>query len=346
MACTTTDSRPAHCADYVAATLRAPYAVDAAELGFALGRREDYAFRTDRYETLDLEPYFLDNDFRDPDLERFVTIVRDAQPTVAVLGDSADPDRIQDLSDLGRDLRAEGALERPVVVPKSRDALDAVPADVVAGYPNGYSSTTADDYSRTGDWQGLDVHILGGSPQTAWDSIRRLTGASDPHEGLGQWGAAPDSTANVVGMDYNGFFGVAMRGEYWDRETPHWRAADDLSIRGTVRRSLSNIRRFWRERGVWPSEATGSDPTREPTLADLENPVCLRCGRHLDRRDGCGDCDPILVEYDGGGVFGYCSEQCQQWVEYHDSPTPLDLGPAADSWFTQDSERPGWQDPA
>jgi len=76
---------------------------------------------------------------------------------------------------------------------------------------------------------------------------------------------------------------VAYKGEYWHRESPHWRAADRLSIRGTVRRGLEEIRIYWRERGVWPTtlprEYYGQQ--RAASTTEMYDHVCAGCGASL-----------------------------------------------------------------
>ncbi len=341
-----TASRPAHCADYVAFTGRAPFALDAYQLGFAPGIREDYRLRQHRYPTLDLPVYMLDNDFRDPDPERFAARAREVNPRVAVVGDAVDAAAMRDLVALARDLQREDVVDDPVVVPKSVDALDVVPTDMIVGYPVGYSDRTAPDYSRPGDWAGRRVHVLGGTPPTAWRAIQDLTGAPKPGESLAAFGAGHGGhDVDVVGLDYNGIFGVAQKGEFWHRERPHWRRADDLSLRGTVRRGLQQIRAYWRERGVWPAERPVGPVDAvldDPTPADVDVRVCPRCGRRPDLEAA----DTEVVAYDDGQVRAFCGNRCRQWAELHDGLVPLDPVAASAALHESDRRREKWVGPA
>ncbi len=66
-----------------------------------VGFREDGSFQADDYPNVDLPCGFLDNDFRDPDLDRFVDRVHRLDPDIAVVGDAYTAGD----SDPGRDRR-------------------------------------------------------------------------------------------------------------------------------------------------------------------------------------------------------------------------------------------------
>jgi len=58
--------------DYVAFLHRVPFALDAFNLGFLTGFREDCTYQQNQYTDLELPVGMLDNDFRNPDLTRYV----------------------------------------------------------------------------------------------------------------------------------------------------------------------------------------------------------------------------------------------------------------------------------
>lgn len=315
-------------ADYVAFLFRAPFATDAFMRGFATGVREDYALRDHVYDIVDVPVWMLDNDFRDADLDRYLGVLEAATPTprVGVIGDAYSHAEAAEYVSVARDLRGRLDEFEPIIVPKCRAALDALPADCIAGYPLGYSDTDPDDVAPTPAWRetadghSRPIHILGGTPPTAWAAIQRLTDARDPTQSdLSDFGV--ESTfdavpADLVGLDYNGLVRVAYCGDRWTETAPHWRSADHLSIRETVQRGLSAIRRYWEARDVWPAstpkERLGA-PVEEADPFDAMH-HCAGCGRHVGQLEDYYRCR----EYDDGVVRAFCSKLCLNRVEYYD----------------------------
>lgn len=300
--------------DYVGFLHRSPFARDAWDLGFATGRREDYALR-EFHDGFDIPVCILDNEFRNPDLDRYLDRLTSCNPVpdLAILGDVATASAARDHAAVARDLRDRLGTE-PVLVPKSAAALDALDEDLIAGYPIGYSDVVARDYSAPADWAGRRVHILGGTPPRAWRAIQDLSGL-DRQTSLTTFDGGTDERATVVGHDYNGLHGIAFRGEHWHRESPHWRPADRLTIRETVRRGLAEIRRFWQERGVWPA-ATPADheSIRSPTPAAYDE-TCAGCGSRLEHADAVGyrilEDDDRTGALTGADALAFCSERCR-----------------------------------
>jgi hypothetical protein len=250
-----------------------------------------------------------------------------------VVGDAPDLGTTDALLEVAETLRSAVDIPlRTVVVPKSREAFDVLAdTDVTLGYPNGYADVHGDEIAPVSAWAGNDVHILGGSPQRTWAAIRELTGGGDPSNGqasLASFGAREirrDEIVNVVGLDWNGLYGVALRGERWTAESPHWVAPDALTIRATVRRGLEEVREWWQSRGVWPtsrpaglaswSEAFDASPDVSPS-----DQVCATCGTDL--------VDERLVEatrvLDGGWILGFCSRSCAARYDVRGPGVPLD----------------------
>jgi ribosomal protein L24E len=309
-------------AEYIAFLFRAPFALDAYRAGFTVGIREDYDYQQEQYSSLNLPVEMLDNDFRNPDLERFREQVTRHRPQIAVLGDTDDPEEMHHLLGVAADLQTRFSGLRVVVVPKSRRALDVIPrdSDVVVGYSNGYADRTADEFTEPEDWGGRDVHILGGSPPTQWDVIQRL---AQTETTLADYGAGVSSSpTNVVGLDWNGLYAVALKGEYWHHESPHWRPADRLSIRETVRQGLAHIRRYWRNRGVWPTD-TASESMVIRDSGRPDDRVCAMCGESLHSRQAKGF---RTVEDTDGNVYTFCSGTCRKRFGARSQAMPLDFG--------------------
>lgn len=313
---------------YIAFLHRHPFATDAYALGFTTGIREDYRHQVDGFRNVDLPVIMLDNEFRDPDSDRYVRRFRAYEPAIAVLGDAGTPRAAREYMQLARDLRAEFPDTIVIIVPKCREAIDIVDEDFVLGYPLGYSSQHAADYSDPIDWRGRHVHLLGGSPPVQYQALQDLTQPT-------LTGVPP---ANIVGMDWNGPAKITYLGEYWSRDG--WQPADHLSIRATVRTSLREIRAFWQEKGLWP-QTTPRDVYGE-VVKEPKDPVWAATGGNIyepqsdvfapddapENDPADPDTDPledtIVVDYENGWTLAYRSASERARIEYHDGLTPVD----------------------
>lgn len=290
-------------AKYVAFLHRHPFVTDAYDLGFLPGIREDYSLQINDLANVATPVLMVDNDFRDPDAERYVERIRklDQPPWVCVLGDAATPEQARKYTRLARTLVGEFPTTEFVIVPKCRKAIEIIDEQFVLGYAMGYSDVQAQDFSEVSDWRGRRVHLLGASPPKQFVAIQRLT----------QPTLSGSPPADIVGLDWNGPQRVAYLGEYWSRDG--WQAADRLSIRETVQWSLREMRTFWQERGVWPTETpverVGS-AVREP-----DDPVFAGNGRSIHDRETLEDA--IVVGYEDGRTLAYSSDTERAHVEYH-----------------------------
>lgn len=323
-------------AKYVAFLFRAPYALDAHQLGFATGLREDYTFQN-KWETLDVPVFMLDNDFRDPNLERYLEVLEKHEPTVGVIGDAFDADDACRLTEAAQEVQGVREEFEPIIVPKCKEALEIIPEDIILGYPVGYSDIHATDFSRPVDWADRRVHILGGSPPKQWKAIRDLVPGDDPTRiDLGSFGGGANDTrrANIVGLDWNGLHRGALVGEYWHHKSPHWQRADDLTVRGTIRRGLYHVRRFWKDRGVWPdlTPADASEALMECAGPDLQ--LCAGCGHDLFKPEEVHE----VVEYEDAEIRAFCSSKCRDRVEWFQGLIPLDISEGVPS-YTQERRR-------
>ncbi|MFC7175145.1 DUF6610 family protein [Haloplanus litoreus] len=289
-------------ADYVAFLHRAPFVVDAVDLGFLPGFREDCGYQEAQYQNLSLPVGMLDNDFRNPDLERFVDRFFEYEPEVGVIGDIDEIDDIDAHVAAAREIQASYPEAELIVVPKSQAVIDAIPENLVLGYSRGYADRLAHEFSDPADWRERRVHILGGSPPKQLDAIRQLTRPA----------LTDEPPADIVGVDWNGLHRGAQFGEFWtaDGWDDSGRDADHVTVRKTVRHSLARVREFWRTHGIWP-ETTPQDEGLNveyegPSPADLEDAACTECGTNVWRtRRG-----PHVAEYDTGAICGYCSYEC------------------------------------
>jgi len=245
-------------------------ATEAYERGFAVGFREDGSFQADDLRNVELPVVMLDNDFRNPDLDRYLEQVDRYRPDVAILGDAYSYDEGTELVDAADAIEQKYSDVEPVIVPKCWEALDATDSDRVVGYANGYSDVKPDDFSDPVDWRGRRVWILGGNPHEQYAVIDVLT----------QPTLDDRPPADIVGVDGNGFYKAAFYGDFW---TPSgYTAADHLSIRETVARSLDEIKRFWRDRGIWP-DTEPIDRYGPAVIISRENKTIS-----VTERRGCG----------------------------------------------------------
>lgn len=60
-------------------------------MGFAPGVREDYTYHVAAYLNVDLPVVILDNEFRNPDVDRYLVRFETHDPSVAILGDAYTP---------------------------------------------------------------------------------------------------------------------------------------------------------------------------------------------------------------------------------------------------------------
>jgi hypothetical protein len=290
-------------AEYVGFLHREPFVVDAYRLGFTVGVREDYSYQSS-LRNVDVPIEMLDNDFRNPDLDRYIGRFERYEPSVGVLGDAYDCEEAREYNRAARELRAKFPGTELIVVPKCRAAIDVIDEDIVLGYPMGYSDKTAVEYTNIVDWRGRRVHLLGASPPKQYEVIEELT----------QPRVTGEEPADIVGVDWNGIHLAALKGQSF---SPHgYRAADHLTIRETVRESLREIERYWQSVGVWPTtEKNGNPLTAEPV-----DPVWAVDGHHAGGRDLE---DAIVVEYENGQTLAYRDEHERDRIEYREGLTPV-----------------------
>jgi hypothetical protein len=244
----------------------------------------------------------LDNDFRNPDLDRYVERFFEHEPQVGVIGDAYGIEEVDRYVAAAREIKGSYPEPDLVIVPKCRGAIHAIPDDLVVGYSRGYADRLAHEFSEPSDWRGRRVHILGGSPPKQLDVIKQLTRPT----------LTGDPPADIVGLDWNGLHRGAQFGEFWtaDGWDDSGRDADHVTVRKTVRHSLARIREFWQSHGIWPETTPQNEGIHieyeGPTPADLEKAACTECGANVWRtRRG-----PYVAEYDTGVVCGYCRYEC------------------------------------
>lgn len=242
----------------------------------------------------------LDNDFRNPDVDRYLDRFETYDPSVAILGDAYTPQEARALSDLGQQLTDDHPYKTVVVVPKCHAALDIIADDVVLGYAMGFSDVQAEDFTDLNEWRARRVHLLGASPPKQYEVIEQLT----------QPTLTEEPPAEIVGLDWNGVQKVAYKGEYWTRDG--WQPADHLSVRETVRTSLREIKRFWQDHGVWP--ATEPIDLYGPAVHEPADPLYAVNATDITAREQLEAA--IIVDYEAYGPLAFRTETERAWFEY------------------------------
>jgi hypothetical protein len=249
----------------------------------------------------------LDNEFRDPDIDRYLERFEEYDPAVAVIGDAYSREEAEQLDEIAQELLEEHPYKEIIVVPKSEQAFEPLSDDLTLGVPVGYSDIQAEDLGWH-RYRGRDAHLLGGAPDKAYDAIQKLT----------QPNLNGDSPANVVGLDWNGFHKVAFLGEYWSSEG--WKPADHLSIRETVRNSLQEIKGYWQEKGVWPD----TEPCELYGSAVEEPDELIFMDRGGDPIGGQEELEHAYVqEYEDYGKLAFESDHRRKHWEYFEDLTPV-----------------------
>lgn len=241
--------------DWAVYTGRYPYVFDAAMLGFGIGHREDSAYQFTPDE-VNLPVHFLDNDYADPDLDRFVDRVHTYEPEIAVLGDLYKKSELDAHLEAAAEIRDTHPDIELILVPKCESVLEAIPKSFILGFPSGTSPIQGIDIASYNKWRTLGathgLHILGGTPTQVIDHIQSLTQPTVD-------GSPP---ANIRGLDWNGYQKFAENyGDYADA-TGGWHdnlREAYLPSRDLIRYSLLNAKHFWVSHGVWPTLTTLPD---------------------------------------------------------------------------------------
>jgi GNAT superfamily N-acetyltransferase len=177
----------------------------AAEYGWLRGARLD---SLGEYEKRNVELDFIDLHWEDPDAEALLAAAKRHRPRYVVAGDY-DEDNHGEINQRAADLRQFA--ENVIIVPHAPGEVSKVPEWATVGY------STPSEYAGTDAWvweyNGRDVHILGGKP----DQIQEV------------YGYLGDS---VVSIDCNSFHrGATSFAKWWAKTTPSWNKLSTATAR-------------------------------------------------------------------------------------------------------------------
>jgi len=214
------------------------------KIGYGCGVRSDKLNEVEEFLNKGYEINFVDNNFKNPDVDRLLSVTERVEPDFTVLPDLYDSDDFDDLLDIGAEV--EGLGTTPVFVPK--DVIDwrDVPDEWRIGYsvPSGYGETDIpiEEFVR------MDVHLLGGSPQRQIEIADR----------------AVENHVNIVSVDGNALSKGAKYGKIVNDpsrflgEGRSWRGGRDYETTGEIYEwksrmivSLVNYYEIWRR---WSTE--------------------------------------------------------------------------------------------
>jgi hypothetical protein len=273
-------------------------------MGFLTGFREDLKYRVpDECSNIDYPVGFLDNNFHNPDLDRYLERFEKYDPSVAVVGDAYTEEDAEKLNSILEDLEKQSPFKTLIAVPKSRGAAETLDDDWVLGFPNGYSDITADDLGYD-IFRGEDTHILGGAPDSQYNAIRKLT----------QPDLLGNPPAEVKGVDYNGFMRPAFAepGEYW---TPNGWEKDFLHSepRDTIQKSLKQVKDYWQSKELWPEQ----EP-REIHGPAVEEPTDMVYALSGDDIQEVEDLETAVVDEYDGWKLAFKNETNKDRFEYRE----------------------------
>ena len=209
------------------------YARIAVESGWLYGARLPATV----YERVD----FADQNWREPNLEKYLAAIREHRPGMATVIDWEIPEQLPEVLAWAESVAP--FVDRIVVIPKVPGEVDRVP-EIVGGKPVvlGYSVPTSYGGTTCGTWEfgRRPVHLLGGSPQAQMDFARYL---------------------NVVSTDGSMAALQSRKGRFWHNKrsllwrasrSSHWcqlKLTGDLRTDGAhkecFRKSLKNIKKTW-----------------------------------------------------------------------------------------------------
>lgn len=148
-----------------------------AEIAIAAGFR--YGSRAPGY-TVYAPPYFLDQDWKQPDRGAYMAALAQHRPHMATVLDLEQPEQLTDV--LVWSEEAAQYVERVLIIPKYSGAIDTLPrrvggADVVLAFsvPTRYGGTPVPIW----EFAGWPIHLLGGSPQSQMRYTAHLNAIAD-----------------------------------------------------------------------------------------------------------------------------------------------------------------------
>lgn len=276
------------------------------EEGFLPGNREDSSYQlSEEHRNVDLFHGFMDNDYEDPDLDRFLETFYEREPSVAVVGDAYNREEAERYQETIYSLKEEYSRRRFIVTPKCEAAFEVLdPSTTTLGYANGKSEIQAEELGPA-RFRGRDVHILGGNPFDFYEAVQTLTQPTlDNRE-----------PANIIGYDWNG----PLRMCYWQYWTEDgWKDNQHWTPRQSARKSYENIRGYLEKKGIWPDTTPRElygDPFQKP-----DDPVYATSGKDIETWD---DLETAIVEeYGEYGELAFESETARRFFEHREGVNP------------------------
>jgi hypothetical protein len=205
-------------------------------------------------------PYFCDQDFKNPNLKKYLAALAEHKPTIASVLDWAKESQLSEVIMWAEEVALFA--DTIVIIPKVIGGVERIPA-VIGGKPVrlGYSVPTGFGGTSVpyNEFKGRDVHLLGGSPQKQRGLTRYMNAVSLD-------GNMHQKTANKFCKFFDPW--KTTRQGLWpsiaEYDGRKWRSEDssvDESKKDApyeaFRRSCKNIMAMWRMESIEPNRVEG-----------------------------------------------------------------------------------------
>jgi hypothetical protein len=208
-------------------------------IGYECGVRSDKLHETCDFREGGGKITFVDNNFKDPDVDRLLSVVEEVQPDLAVLPDVYEKDEFDEILSVGAETEERDVT--PIVVPKTEINFDDIPDEWRLGY-----SVDA-DYGSTelsmDEFEGEQVHLLGGTPNSQF-------AAADKAVQEGAIIVSADGNGMTTGCNYGRIMNDPAvfldGGNGWRGHEDYETVADAYDWSGRVVVSLVNYYETWR----------------------------------------------------------------------------------------------------
>lgn len=195
----------------------------------AIAHRAGCAYGTRSREKPRAWPYMLDITWQRYDWQKYMDMVREYRPVMAMAADYLHPGQRRHLYQQIRDLRAAGVL-RVLVCPKFPGAVAHIPSwcVVAISIPSKYAGFVP----PLDELRGRKMHLLGGSPVAQREWLLKL-----------------NAVGHVLSLDNNSVtyaaaFGCQWTGTFWKRQKHHGAPMTEGDYYQITEVSLDNLRRM------------------------------------------------------------------------------------------------------
>jgi len=191
--------------------------------------------------------YFADQDWRSPDLARYVEALKEHRPGMATVLDWEHDDQLAEVMSWAEEVAP--LVETVIIIPKVFSGIGRLPREIGGRQVRlGYSVPTRYGGTEVPAWEfyGWPVHLLGGSPQRQMEiakylDVRSVDGNFAQSMAVRHCQFWVNGTAHYANNRWWPTLREANDGVKWPGEDAHHEA---------FRRSCKNIKEAWNERAI------------------------------------------------------------------------------------------------